>query len=507
MKRSLSLLVALGVSTASCKHEQPKPVAKAPPPPNVTTLLVPPSADKPTVAFRLAFKTGSIDDPSGKEGLTALAARLMAEGGTKSLSAAQLQEALFPLAADVGVQVDKEETVFYGRVHKDFQDRLAPLLAEIVAAPRLDEKEFARLQTDAVNRIAQGLRSGDDEQLSRQALLNFMFAGHPYASYVGGSVQSLKAITLADVKAHLARVFTLDRLTVGAAGSYDAAAVDKLKKGLYALPPKGAPVPALPKAPTQIRVRLVEKDTDTTAIFGGYSWDVKRTDPDYVPLAVGISVLGEHRQGGRLFEELRGKRGLNYGDYDYVEHFIQEGYGSYPLPNVGLRQQYYGLWVRSVENANRVFALRAANFVLKKAADEGITQDELDRAKGFLDSYTRLWAVTADRQLAYALDDAFYGTKDFLGGYRAQLGKLTVADVNAALKKHIDITQLHYAVVTRGTKELAADLASGKPSPMKATSAAKDKAVVADDKLIEKFDLGIKDSDIQTLNADELFEK
>src|SRR5262249_26272823 len=94
------------------------------------------------------------------------------------------------------------------------------LLVEVLTAPRLDPSEFERLRNKAVDQIARTLRSSDDEELSRQALLNFMFAGHPYSAYVGGSVMGLKAITLADVKAHMAKVFTLDRMTLGIAGNY-----------------------------------------------------------------------------------------------------------------------------------------------------------------------------------------------------------------------------------------------------------------------------------------------
>jgi zinc protease len=432
----------------------------------------------------------------------------MVEGGTKALSPAEVKQRLFPLAADLHVQVGKEQTVFIGVVHKDFQARLASLLADVLASPRLDPKEFTRLQADALNDIQHGLRAEDDEELSRQALMNFMFAAHPYASNTEGSVSGLKAITVDDVKAQIAKVFTLDRMTIGLAGGYDPKLADQLKKAFANLPAKGAPAVKVAAPPPQIRARLVEKDTDTTAMFLGYPWDVKRSDPDYFALATGISALGEHRQsGGRLFNELRGKRGLNYGDYAYVEHFVQEGWGSYPETNVALSQQYFGLWIRSVENANRLFALRAAEYVVKKTADPGLVQDELDKAKGFLATYTRLWEQTPDRQLGYALDEAFYGNKDFLKSYRAALDGLTLDQVNAALKKHLDVTQLHLAAVTRGIDAFATELTAGKPATVKYANPKMPKDVLADDKLIAVFDLGLKDTDIQKVNVAELFEK
>jgi zinc protease len=505
--RRLMLCAAL-LAFAGCKHKpEPKKDSGPPPLPKIATIALPP-ATTPTVAVRIAFRTGSVDDPSGKEGLTRLAAHLMVEGGTKALSAGEVRQRLFPIAADLSVQVDKEQTVFIGVVHRDFQAPLVGLLADVIALPRLDPKEFDRLKADALNDVQHRLRAEDDEELSRQALLNFMFAGHPYASNVGGSVSGLQAITLDDVKAHIAKVFTLDRMTIGLAGSYDPKLVDQLRGAFAKLPAKGAPAIKLPASPTQIRARLVEKDADSTAMFLGYPWTVKRSDPDYLALAVGISALGEHRQtGGRLFTELRGKRGLNYGDYAYIEHFVQDGYGTYAEPNHALSQQYFGLWIRSVDNANRLFALRAAEWEVKRTADRGIAQDELDKTKGFLATYTRLWEQTADRQLGYALDEAFYGNKDFLKSYRAGLDALTLDQVNGALKKYLDVTQLHLAAVTRGVDGFASELTGGKAATVKYASPKMPKEVLADDKEIAVFDLGIKDSDIQKVNATELFEK
>ncbi len=67
-------------------------------------LVVLANPQNPIVSFRLVFHTGSIDDPKGKEGLTALTANLLSEGGTRELTSAQLLEALFPMAAELEVR-------------------------------------------------------------------------------------------------------------------------------------------------------------------------------------------------------------------------------------------------------------------------------------------------------------------------------------------------------------------------------------------------------------------
>ena len=89
--------------------------------PAVVTL---PANDHPVVAMALSFHAGAVDDPPGKAGLTYLTARVMSEGGTEALSAKQLLEALFPMAADVRARVDKEQTTFFANVHRDHAQKM-----------------------------------------------------------------------------------------------------------------------------------------------------------------------------------------------------------------------------------------------------------------------------------------------------------------------------------------------------------------------------------------------
>ena len=66
----------------------------------------------------------------------------------------------------------------------------------------------------------------------------------------------------------------------------------------------------------------MQKDTRSVAWSLGYPIDVKRGDPDFPALLLMQSWLGQHREsGGRLFDRMRELRGLNYGDYAYLEYF------------------------------------------------------------------------------------------------------------------------------------------------------------------------------------------
>jgi zinc protease len=72
------------------------------------------------VVIKLMFRNGSISDPVGKEGLTYVTAHFINNGGTKDFTYKQIQEKLFPMAAAIGVTVDKEVTIFTFQIPRFF---------------------------------------------------------------------------------------------------------------------------------------------------------------------------------------------------------------------------------------------------------------------------------------------------------------------------------------------------------------------------------------------------
>lgn len=484
--------------------------------PAVVTL---PANNHPVVALALSFHTGAVDDPPGKAGLTYLTARVLAEGGTESLSAKQLLETLFPMAADVRARVDKEQTTFFADVHRDHVQKMVQILGDIVAHPRFDAAEFARLRDAAINDVDKRLRQGDDENLGKEALQELMFRGHAYGRLTLGHVADLRKLTLDDVKKQAARVFTRDRLTIGVAGGYTPDVVEKLKAAVAVLPEKGAPLVEIAlQQPHKPRVRIVEKDTASTAVSIGIPWSLTRHSPDFAAWLVARSAFGEHRQfNGRLMQRLRELRGLNYGDYAYIEHFVQEGGdASTAQTGRGRRQGEFTIWLRPVQNENALFATRAALYELQRTVgEEPFSDEEVARTKGFLDGYVLLYAQTDARKLGYALDDhALGGNRAYLENLRADIAKVTAADVNRVWSKMKTLMpQLEIVMVAPHAAELKKAIVTNAPSPMhyqkdaKGNVPKKPEALLAADKIIEKLPLGVAgDNDVEIVPVAKMFE-
>ncbi len=532
MNACIRHLLALAVMTSSlaCVSTQ---VVKGGPDPRAGRASPPASAPAPLkvvddrndvdpiINLRLVFRVGSANDPVGKEGLTTLTARLMAEATTE-LSAAAMSDALFPMAAEIKVQVDKETTVFAGRVHKDHAATFLKILTDVVTHPRFDAADFERLKAEHKAFIVQTLRTGNDEALQREALEAMIYdrarlfggaAGprsHPYAHTPRGTVAGLDAITLADVNAAHA-TFAKDALSVGVGGGASDGFVADVKAALASLPSSSSSVSATaPADPSTNQLLIIEKPAAGTAISVGFALPtLSRTHPDYVAMKFAETWFGEHRNLiGHLFHSMREVRGLNYGDYAYVEHFVEEPGTTFERLNIPRQTQYFSMWIRAVPHETRHFALRMTAWELAKFVENGIPDDEsFARVQSFVAGYWPSKAQDPMRRLGYAIDAAAVGAGARpMDGLAAAAQKLTRAQVNDAIKRHLHAGGLSMVVITPDAAGLVKDINDGAVATMKYASEMPAE-IVAQDKEIGVFKLGLGGDAIHVVTPDVIFQR
>jgi len=495
---------AVAPSKAGTKAAKPSGKIKGGP----RTVFVP-SPNNPLVALRVFFHVGSADDPSGKEGLAALTSDVVGQGGTRQRTYAEVLDALYPLAARIQVVGDVESIVFEGTVHRDNLAAYADLLAAQILEPRFAEDDFTRHRQNALDYVTKTLRGNDDEELGKHAFRDLMYAGHPYGHPTPGTAAGLGAITLDDVKSFYATHFTRDRMIVGVAGGYPDGFAEAFAARFATLPAKGTPMPKLPKAktPKGAEVLIVDKEARADAISLGYPISVTRADPDFYALTVARSYLGEHRTfNGVLMNRLRADRGLNYGDYAYVENFIQDGWSTFPHPNIPRRQQHFEIWLRPVPPQNALFALRGAVFYTRRLIKDGIPEEGFQSTRKFLLAYADLWTQDVSRRLGYAIDAAVYG-RDLVKELKARLPKMKKADVDRAIRKHLQMDNFAVAIVSGKAAEVKERLASGKPTPITYDTGGTAPAVLEEDKLIEKEPLPVAADAIRIVPAAQMFER
>jgi zinc protease len=462
----------------------------------------------PLITFRLQFMSGAAADPKGKEGVAALTAAMLAQGGSRTMTYEQIVEAMYPMATSFGWQIDKEMTVFTGTTHVDNLDKYYGLISQMLLDPGFRADDFSRLKTDAVNFLKVSLRESNDEELGKEYLYNIIYDGHPYAHHNMGTVSSLEKLTLDDVRACYKANYTQANAVLALAGGYPKDLPQRVEADLAKLP-AGQPNKAkfdTPKLAMGTRISIIKRETRATALSMGFPISVTRADKDWPALAVVASYFGQHRSSNSyLYQRLREARGLNYGDYAYIEYFPRGMFQFTPDPNLGRSSQIFQIWIRPVTPENGHFVLRAALSEYDKLVREGMTKESFEATREFLTKYNNILTQTQDAQLGYALDSRYYNIPDYVSYMREQLAKLTLAEVNNAIRKHLKSDAMRIVIITKDAEALRDAVVSNRPSPITYNSA-KPKEITDEDKVIEVFKINVKPEDVVIVPVEKVFE-
>jgi zinc protease len=468
------------------------------------------NANDPTLAYNIWFKVGSQDDPAGKEGLAYVTAQMITDAGAAGKSLAEITEELYPIAAGYGAKVDKEMTVIRGRTHTDNTDLYERVLLDAITSPNFDEADLERIVNNTVSAIEKDLRYSSDEELGKAVLYGEIFEDTPYAHLTMGTVSGLKSITIQDVKDFYSKYYNANNYVVGMAGNiagrnetFAAKLDEKLPQGV-----ENMATDFTPKMPEGMEVTIVDKDAGATAISMGFPIDISRASDDFVALDLFRSWFGEHRnQSSHLYGVIREERGINYGNYAYIDAFLNGGRLSMPNPNNARSNQIFEIWIRPVQPEHRHFALRAALRELKKVIDNGMTQEDFEKTKQFLNKYALNYAPDASTRLGYQIDSKFYGVDDdgdYITYYRNKLSELSLEDVNNAIKKHLNYGNMKIIAVTKDAEEYKDMLVNNTASPITYDSE-KEQRVMDEDVEISSFELDIKPENVEIVPVDEFF--
>jgi zinc protease len=465
----------------------------------------------PLVSFRILFMTGSAYDPKGKEGLASLTAAMLAEGGSRTRTLSEITDAMYPMATSFAWQVDKEMSVFSGSTHIDNLDKYYALIREMLLDPGFRDDDFKRLKEDAINYLKTSLRGGNDEELGKEVLYTMIYPStHSYGHQNMGAIGALEKLTIKDVRDFYQTNYTKMNLVVGLAGGYPSGFPKQVESDFAKLPSGAIDQPqaklSRPKLDSGTKIEIVQRETRSTAISLGFPISVTRPDKDWPALAVVASYFGQHRSSNSyLYQRLREARGLNYGDYAYIEYFPRGMFQFEPDPNLGRQQQIFQIWIRPVEPANGHFVLRAALYEYDKLVREGMSKEAFESTREFLSKYVNVLTATQDAQLGYALDSRYYRIADFPTYMREQLAKLTLDDVNRAIKLYLKSDAMRLAVVTKDAAGLRDAILSNKPSPI-TYNAPKPKEITDEDKVIEAYKIVVRPADVTIVPVDKVFQ-
>lgn len=460
------------------------------------------------IDINLLFNTGAAADPEGKKGLSALMSAMLTQGGSEAHSYSELKQLSYPLAAEFYAQLDKEMLSLRSRVHSDNLAKWYPLLMEQLLQPGWRADDLERLRTDLINSIETALKASNDEELAKEVLYSKLYNGHAYQSLNLGDISDIKSITIDDLKAFYREQLTQGNLTLGVTGKMPDGMLKQLSFDLSKLAAGETERLIIAKAP-ELEGRhatVVNKPgLKSTAVSFGFPLDVNRSDDDWVALWLVRSWLGQHRSHNSfLYQRIRQIRGMNYGDYSYIEYFPRGMSQTKPDANLGRSEQIFQVWLRPLrDNKDAHFATRVAMFELDRLINNGLTEQQFSATRNFLNNYVPQLVSSQDRQLGYALDSEFYGTNDFVDMVRAKLATLDVEQVNAAIKRHLSTANIHYVFISGDAKDMAQRLVRETSSVMSYNSD-KPAALIEQDAVIADYKLNI--DSVETTELEKVFQ-
>ena len=493
------LIVGMIAMSVSCQKENPN---------RLTSELLP-LAGNPLVQLKILLRIGSANDPSGKEGLAQLTSGLLVGGGTKTMTYKDITRAFYPMAAGVSVRVDKEMSAFSGTIHRDNLEKYYALFKEMLLNPGFREDDFNRLKANQLDFLEKTLTNNMDEQFGKEILSLMLYDGHPYHHHAAGTVETVSGLTLDDVKAFYKEQMVQGNIIVGLAGGYPADFPARVRADFSALPETFTPRLSLPaeRSPQGLNIIIADKQTPATAISMGFPVPINRSSKDFFALWIAGSHFGEHRQHvSLLFQKIREERGQNYGDYAYIENFIQ-GRDKFPATNYCRQQQYFSIWIRPLPNSNRHFVIRQALLELRRLVDEGISEERFELVRTYLLNYTKLYAQTLDERLGWQMDSRYYGHKDFLADVQLRLPKITRGDVNRAIKKYLNFSNVYIAVITQDGESLKKALVENAASPITYANPNMPKTLLDEDQIIQAYPLQVKPENVKVIPAADFFKK
>lgn len=415
---------------AAMAEDAPKPGASAPAPsllpastdftlPNGMRVILVPDREIPLVSFQMRLAGGSVEDPAGKEGATALLGTLLTKGAGDRDTATFDEQVEF-VGGSFGSGASQRWVGVSCEFLKGDLDLAFELLGDVVMRPRLDPEEFEKERGIAVDAMADA-RTEPLAVIGRYATTWF-FGVHPFGRPSSGDERSVKALTLDDVKAAAARQLAPSRAWLAVAGDFDAADLRKRIEARFgAWKADAPPVAALPewKGDAGGRVLLVDKpdSLQTYFWFGNRGFDWK--DPDHAARWLANTILGG-RFTSRLNRVLRTERGLTYGASSWFDDDRQ------------------GLFAVSTftEVARSEDCLVLAEQIYRKFLEEGLTAEEFESARKYVQGQFGPTVETGAQQASTLLSLDFDAVpRDVIGRAFERFDALTLSEVNRVVRE------------------------------------------------------------------------
>jgi predicted Zn-dependent peptidase len=379
---------------------------------NGVRLLSEEMAGSPSVTVGIWVENGSRDEGPEENGIAHFLEHLFFKG-TERRTAADIAEEIDAVGGVLDAFTSKEYTCYYAKVLTEHLPLALDLLTDVFLHSQFADEEIERERSVICQEIAQ-IEDTPDDLIHDLFHLDF-WRGHPLALPISGTTAAVSRFRRPDFLRYLDQRYRPDRIFVAMAGSVPHAQLEDLVgPALQQLQGKAITIRGVSPVPSPGVYRHLRGLEQTHLCLGIPCVSVH--DEEWYAAYLLHTALG----GGvssRLFQEIRERRGLVYDVTSFLSSYRDSG--------------YLGIYAAtSAESVAEVVELSCG--ILRDIAREGITAEELRRAKGHAKGGLLLGLETSESRMNRLARCEIYFRRDIpIAEVAADVERVTREDIHA----------------------------------------------------------------------------
>lgn len=329
---------------------------------NLTIIL----ENKPTqtITIQATVKTGSNNENIKINGISHFIEHMVFEGTKKRPNSKIISNEIESLGGELNAYTSNERTCFYVKVPKKHSRKALDIIADILQNPLFEKKKIEKERKIILKEI----NLHKDEPRFHQWILfdKALFKKHPAKLPPYGTVKAVKSLTRKNMLSYYNKYYIPNNIILTIVGNFNKEIIEEIKNQFKNFKPSKLPKKRRITEPKQRKTTKKEKRKILNSYMVlGYK-TVNRANQDSYVLDVIKSILGKG-QSGRIFDEIRNKRGLAYEVG--VHHEAEKDYGTFAV----------------YLNTDKKNIKKIINIILKEFKNlANLTTKELKEAKGFI---------------------------------------------------------------------------------------------------------------------------
>lgn len=386
----------------------------------------------PIIHLKILFNGGSRVDPEKSEGLTYLTTKLLLKG-TERYSARQIAEEFEFLGSTININTTFDYSELSTELLKSNFEKGLEIISEMIQNPSFPSDEIKKEKEKLISELKSTLEN--PSILANLYFNKFLFGESAYGKPVKGNLKSINNINSRQIKSHYKKFFLPQNTKIIIFGNISTkSANDLIKKYFDKWKANSTEMPKQkdinPQSKTQIFI--VNKPEMTQSQIRVGSIGIAQNSKDEIPLMIANTILGDGFTS-RLVDEIRVKRSLTYGVRSSFSKFHESG-------------RFLISTFTKTNSTGEVIKLILDE--LQKFFDQGVTNDEVKKAKNYLSGNFSRELQSPEGFLNLLTEVIFYNKDEkLISNFIDLIKRETNVSIQKAIRQHFPKNNLTIVVV------------------------------------------------------------